>query len=252
MAQSNTMNRVFITQKIPNEAIPLLEQNKISCDTWSSPDGPNIRPSKEQLIKICQKYDGIISMVTDPLDEEFIEQCQHLKIISQFGAGLNNINLQSAKNHSIKVTNTPDVLTDATAELTLGLIMATARNFKPAILDTIHNKFKSWAPCDYRGKALRGKTLGIFGMGRIGEQIADMTKHGLAMNIIYTSRTKNSELGTKVSFEELLQQSDVISVHCDLNDSTCRRSARSATAMSCSARSRRVRPSETWSPSSRC
>jgi len=212
--------KIFISQEIPQEGLILLQQAGIAYEIW----GEQERPNKAQLIRSCSEMQGLISMVTDPIDGEFLRSSRHLKILSQYGVGLNNIDLPTAATLGIPITNTPDVLTNATAELTIALMMASARNFKLAMQDLRQGKFKHWAPCDYRGKSLRGKVLGIFGLGRIGMAVARIAHDGLGMRVLYHSRSEKKFLGKAfaqaVSWRELLAQSDILSVHCDLNETS--------------------------------
>ena len=108
-------DKVFITREIPSVAFDLLRENNIEVDTWTDP----VPPTRKDIIQKGQKAQAIISMVSDPLDEVFFESCSHLKVISNFAVGVNNIDLKSASQKKIPIGNTPDVLTDATADLAL-------------------------------------------------------------------------------------------------------------------------------------
>jgi lactate dehydrogenase-like 2-hydroxyacid dehydrogenase len=148
-----------------------------------------------------------------------------LRAIANFAVGYNNIDIEEATRRSIAVGNTPDALTDATADIAVGLVLAAARHFQQSILQVRALEWKTWEPLGLLGQDLRGKTLGIIGMGRIGGAVARTLVRGWDMKLLYTARSDkpriDSELvGRRVPLEELLSTSDVISIHTDLNPST--------------------------------
>jgi len=213
-------DKVFITREIPSVATELLKENNIEVDTWTN----LVPPTKEEIIQEGQKAQAIISMVSDPLDKFFFESCSHLKVISNFAVGVNNIDLKTASQKNIPIGNTPDVLTDATADLALCLLLALSRNLLPSIKNAKDGDWKRWEPLGFLGSALQGKNLGIIGMGRIGQSFAKKCHFGLGMNIVYHSRNDVPHVNEKYKIQksslEKTLRSDVVSVHCDLNSST--------------------------------
>lgn len=214
------MAKVFITRKIPDIGIELLQKKHeviIFSDTKN--------PDKQQLIKNAQDADAIISLLSDEIDEEVISKCEHLKIIANYAVGYDNIDLEAARNNNIYVTNTPGVLTEATADLTWSLLLATARRVVESDSFVRDLKFKGWGPELLLGRKIHDKTLGIIGFGRIGQAVAKRA-HGFNMEIMYNKRTpleKNEEsnLGIKFSkLEKLLTESDFITINASLNEST--------------------------------
>ena len=208
--------KILITRSIMPNATTLLEEAGLTVDTWQK----EIPPTSSELLALGIDYDGIIPMVTDQIDQKFLKANSHLKIISNYGVGVNNIDVAAATELGIPIGNTPDVLTDATADLTFALLLGLTRNLLPAYADVRLAKWKKWEPRGYLGPALRGKKLGIFGMGKIGEAVAKRAV-AFGLEIIYCSRTPKKELPyTAVSFDQLLKESDFISIHSELNEQT--------------------------------
>lgn len=169
--------------------------------------------SSAELIEQCKNKDGILCLLTDTLNKTVIEACPSLKVISNYAVGYNNIDMATANTRKIPVYYTPGVLTEATADLTLALILATTRRVVEADAFLRAGKFKGWSPDLFLGFDINGKTLGIIGMGRIGLAVA---KRALAFNmsVIY-SATKDKMLPNYryMSIDQVLQTADVISLH---------------------------------------
>lgn len=213
--------QVFITRKIPAVGIDLLKEKIETIDIWESSNPP----SYEQLLERAQGADALLCMLSDRIDAHLIKSCSRLKVISNYAVGTNNIDLQCAKERGILVGNTPGVLTEATADLTLALLLSLTRKLIPGYNNGRNGLWRQWEPLGFLGLDLQGKTLGIFGMGRIGQAFAKKCRLAFQMKILYTSRTPKSEIETslkaeRVSWSELLETSDVLSFHADLNDST--------------------------------
>lgn len=213
--------RVFISRKLPSTAENLLENAGFQIHCWEQePPMP-----KELLIAECQKVDALLCTSGDSIDAAFLHSCSHLKIISIYAVGYDNIDIRTASQLGIPIGHTPGVLTDATAEIAFGLLVAVARNFLDAHRAIEKGKWKYFNPIKYLGKDLKNKTLGIFGLGAIGFEMARRCKAVYDMEIIYHNRTTNKKaeelLGARlVSFNQLLEQSDVLSVHASLNPET--------------------------------
>lgn len=208
--------KVFITREIPEIAGKLLKENNIKVNVFKE-DQPI---SKETLISKVKDADGVISLLSDKIDKEVIEAMPSCKVIANYAVGYNNIDISFAKEKGIVVTNTPDVLTDATAEIAIALTLACTRRIPEGENLMRFNQFKGWAPKLLLGPGLTGKTFGIIGAGRIGTATAVRAK-AFGTKIIYYSRSKNKELekltgAKKVTLEALLKNADVISIHLPL------------------------------------
>ena len=211
---------VFITREIPQIAKQLLEKNNITVKVF----GPNRNISESELIKYSKNADAIISLLTEKFDQKTIDQLSKCKIIANYAVGFNNIDIQYAKSKGIIVTNTPDVLTDATAEIAVSLVLACARRIPEGERMMREEKFIGWEPNLLKGIQLTGKTFGIIGAGRIGQATAKRMK-GFGCKIIYYNKSKKVDFekevnAQKVSLNSLFKKSDIISVHVPLNPST--------------------------------
>ncbi|MGC9384517.1 MAG: 2-hydroxyacid dehydrogenase [Kosmotogaceae bacterium] len=213
------MEKIFCTYKLPNFVKKILNGYEVEMND------ENRQLSKEEIIKYTNNAVAILSMLTDKIDEEVIDGCPNLKVISNCAAGYDNIDIDYARKKNIAVTNVPGVLTEATADLAFGLLLATCRRIVEADKFTREGHFVGWRYNLLQGMELQGKTLGIVGMGRIGRAVA---KRALAfgMNVLYHNRKPLSkkmehELTARyVKLEELLKESDIISLHVPLTEET--------------------------------
>lgn len=175
---------------------------------------------RKNLKKAVEKFspDGMITLLSDVIDREIIDSAPDLKVISNYAAGYNNIDVKYCSQKNIVVTNTPDVLTDATADIAIMLMLMVSRRAVESERFTRSGFFKGWEPELFLGKSLYGKNLGILGLGRIGFATAKRAK-AFGMNIFYWGRNrvspeKEKEVSAKFcGFDELLEQSDFISLH---------------------------------------
>jgi glyoxylate reductase len=180
---------------------------------------------RQKLLYGIKDKDGLLSMITDVVDEDMLGRANRLKMIAQFGVGYNNIDVTAATERGIPVSNTPGVLTDATAELAFALILAISRRVVEGDRMTREGRFRCWAPMLFLGREVTGKTLGIIGMGKIGKAVAQRARC-FKMPILYHSRNRiniseEKQLMAKyVDMKELLSQSDFISLHVPLSDET--------------------------------
>ena len=211
------MDKVVITRKIPENGIELL---KGEFELVVNEESRNLK--KEEIIELSKDAFGIISMVSDKIDSEVIENCSNLKIIANYGVGINNVDIEAATSNGIFFTNTPDVLTQATAELGFSLILAVSRHLIQADSFTRSGKFTGFDPVLFLGKELYGKTLGIIGMGRIGSSVARMARFGFNMRVVYFNRGKSDRErlvdAERVELNQLLKESDVVIVCAPLNE----------------------------------
>ena len=213
------MKKVYVARDIHHEAIEKLRE-KFDVDV-----NPNDRElTREELIDIVPKYDGILSMLSNRIDREIIDLATNVEIFADYSVGYNNFDTEYAKEKGIIMTNTPGVLTDATADLAFALFISAARRVVEADSYIRNGLFKEWKPTLLLGKEIRGKTLGVIGFGRIGQAFAERAK-GFGVNIVYYNRSRKPDaeerLGASyMELDELLQTSDFISVHTPLSEET--------------------------------
>lgn len=214
------MKKVLITRKIPDLGMNLLK-DKFKVKVFSDQDDP----TKDQIIKMAKDVDAIIPLLSHDIDREVIESCNKLKIIANYAVGYDNIDIKAAQDNNVYVTNTPDVLTEATSELTWSLILAVSRRIVESDKFVRQLKFKGWGPELLLGHEIHGKTLGIIGFGRIGRAVAKIAQ-GFKMNVLYNKRSaleKEEEKRLNVKYSDinkLFKKSDFITVNASLNDST--------------------------------
>ena len=210
--------KVLITRAILPDGIDLLKAAGYEVQVSEL----NRPMNYEELKSKAHYFDALITMLSDRIDQEFLQANSQLKVIANYAVGFNNIDIEAASALNIQIGNTPDVLTDATAEVALGLMIAASRNFHQAQISAKNGLWKNWHPTEHLGFALSGKTLGIVGFGRIGQCLASMCYHALKMKIVYVSRTDktNSLEAKRVELSKLLKESDFISIHTQLNNET--------------------------------
>ncbi|MFQ5543087.1 MAG: 2-hydroxyacid dehydrogenase [Nitrospiria bacterium] len=211
---------IFLTRVLPKQVMAELDAVfDLRCDLSNHP------LSKTGLIEGLRTADGMISMLSDSIDYHVIQSAPHLKIISNYAVGYNNIDIKAASERSIPVTNTPGVLTETTADLCWALLMAIARRIPEADTLVRSRKWKGWAPTELLGTDVYGKKLGIIGMGRIGQAVARRAT-GFSMQIQYFNRNRFSlqrekDLGAHyLPLSKLLETSDFLSLHLPLNDAS--------------------------------
>ena len=213
--------RVFITRDIPAIGIELLSAEGFNVSVWSL-DRPM---TPEELIVEGGKADAMLTLLTDRIDSNFLARCSHLHIISQFSVGYDNINVAEATRLGIPIGYAPGAMSDATADVAFGLMIAVSRKMFYMHKTIGKGEWTYFRPKANLGIELKNKTLGIFGLGRIGLQMAIRCKGAYNMNVIYHNRKPNAEVEQTlqarfVKFDELLHESDVLSVHCALNKET--------------------------------
>jgi glyoxylate reductase len=220
-----TMNpgdiRVLVTRDLPEVAVRLLREAGFVVTAWGQE-----RPMKaDELLQATKVNDALLCSITDQVNESFLTACNHLRIISQFGVGYDNIDVDAATRLRIPVGNTPDVLTEATADVAFGLMIASSRKMFHLHKSIAKGEWNSFKPKAKLGIELRGKTLGIFGLGRIGMAMALRCSRAFDMKVIYHNRkpipdAANLVGATWLPLTGLLQDSDVLSVHCALTKET--------------------------------
>jgi glyoxylate reductase len=204
--------KVYVTRMIPEDILSKIQEN-CNVKVWNETDIPVPR---EILEKEIVEVEGVFCLLTESIDESLLEKAKNLKVVSNMAVGYNNINVEAATRRGIMVTNTPGVLTETTADLTFALLMMTARRMEESAQYLRNGEWKTWSPMLLAGQDINGSTLGIVGMGRIGEALAKRAR-GFDMRILYYNRSRKhnveEELGVEYrSLEELLKESDFICI----------------------------------------
>ncbi|XP_050298790.1 glyoxylate reductase/hydroxypyruvate reductase [Anthonomus grandis grandis] len=216
-----SLPKVYVTSQINPEAMELLEQ---FCDVsyWRGNDPV----PREELLQKVNQVSGLFCMLTDKIDSELLDRAgKNLKVIATMSVGYDHMDVAEIKKRNIKMGYTPDVLTDATAELTVALLLATSRRLLEANEEARTGGWSAWKPFWMCGPGLKGSTVGIVGYGRIGQEVAKRLKAFGPKKILYFSRSDKAkeanEIGAiKASFNELLAESDFVSVNCALTPDT--------------------------------
>jgi glyoxylate reductase len=215
--------KVFVTRKIPQEGLDMIT-GKLDVTLWPL-EHP---PSKSEIIEMAEDCQGLITLLSDPIDADLISKLPNLKVIAQYAVGYDNIDVHEATDRGIIVTNTPGVLTETTADLAWALIMSTARRIVEADKYIRDGQWDvAWGPQLLLGSDIHGATLGIIGMGRIGQAVARRAQ-GFSMRVLYHSRSFNEKIETisklvdaeSSDLETILQESDIVSVHVPLTPET--------------------------------
>ena len=213
--------RVFVTRRIPEVGLTQVTES-CAAEVWTGP----LPPSRDVLLDKIRGCHGVLTLLTEKVDAQFMDAAgSDLKVISNFAVGFNNIDIQEATRRGIRVGNTPGVLTDATADMAFALLIAAARRIVEAQDYVRGGNWKTWEPLGHIGQDLTGATIGIVGMGRIGVSMARRCHGGWGMRVLYHDKFRNEqaeqEFGARqVDFDTLLADSDFVSVHTDLNEST--------------------------------
>ena len=202
------MARCFVTRRLPGGALDRLTAEH-EVEIWEE----RLPPPREELAKRVADVEGLLSLLTDPVDRELIEQAPKLKAISNYATGWNNIDLEAASERGIPVGHTPGVLTETTADLTFALILAAARRLVEAEREVRDGDWVTWEPDRLLGVDVHGSTLGIVGPGRIGAAVGRRGE-GFGMDVLKTRRVGGTPL------EQLLSESDFVSLHVPLTEDT--------------------------------
>ena len=215
------MQKILICRRMPSILMTRLE-GRFDVDVWDR----EVPMPRSVLLQRAAGCAAILSMLSDRIDAEVMDAAgENLKVLSNYAVGFNNIDIDEACRRGIRVGHTPDVLTDATADVAVGLMLATARQFRAAHASVLDGAWTTWSPTGFIGQDLRGQTLGVVGMGRIGSAVAQRCHFGWGMNVIYTSRTPKPRAderygAAQVEFYDLLKRADFVSVHVPLTPET--------------------------------
>jgi len=215
-----TKPRVYITRKIPEEAVKIV-RDAAEVRNWEREDIPVPR---ETLLREVPRLDGLLSLLTDRVDDELMDLAPDLKIVSNLAVGFDNIDVPAATRRRIVVTNTPDVLTETVADFAFCLLLAAGRRLVAGDAYVRAGKWKTWALMLLAGQDLYGATLGLIGLGRIGSAVARRAK-GFEMRVIYYDPYRREDIEKQLGIEyremnEVLREADFISVHVPLMEST--------------------------------
>jgi glyoxylate reductase len=217
---NNVKPQVFLTRELPEKVLNYLHEH-VSLEM--NHDDRVLR--KEEIIKGIQGKDALLCNLMDTIDKEVIDSNPNLKIIANYAVGFDNIDIEAAEKRNIWVTNTPGVLTEATADMAWALLMAVTRRIVEGDQFARSQQWKGWAPLQFLGGDVYGSTLGIIGMGRIGKAMARRAR-AFHMNVNYWNRTRLDEIEEKelgisyCSLDELLSESDSVSLHLAYNEET--------------------------------
>ena len=212
--------RVFVTRIIPEEGLEMV-LNSADAEVWQG----ELPPPYEVLVQKIANVDGLLCLLTDKIDRDLIETAgESLKVISQMAVGYDNIDIPAVTERGIPIGNTPGVLTDATADFAWALLMAAARRVVEADKFTRGGYWKTWGPTLLMGPDIAGATLGVVGLGRIGQAVVQRAQ-GFQMRIIYHDIQRRPDIEETMgvefaSFDSLLQESDFVSIHTVLSDDT--------------------------------
>jgi glyoxylate reductase len=210
---------VYLTRLLPQTVMELLQTH---CRVEVNPEDRTI--SQKELLRKVRGRDAVLCMLADTIDTAVMDAAAGVKIFANYAVGYNNIDIRAARERGIWVTNTPGVLTQATADLAWALLFAVARRVVESDRYTRQGRFQGWAPLLLLGQEITGRTLGIIGSGRIGTAFGRKAR-GFDMKILYSSRRRNPEFETETGavftkLEQLLQESDFVSLHLPLSAET--------------------------------
>lgn len=211
---------VYVTRMIPQAGIEVLRDAGLDVEI-----NPHDRPlTREELLRVVPQAEAVLCLLTDRIDSDVFEAAPTIKGFANYAVGYDNLDVSEATRRGIPLSNTPGVLTDATADLAWALLFAVARRVVESDGVMRRGEWAGWGPLQFIGGDITGRTLGIIGAGRIGTAMA-LKSRGFGMTVLYTGNRRNDVLedtlgAQKVPLEELLSASDFVSVHVPLTEST--------------------------------
>jgi len=205
------MARVVVTSPLSIDVRPLLAGHEVS--------GGSVRLDRAALLAAVADADGLICLLSDRIDAELLDRAPRLRVVANHAVGVDNVDLAACAARGVAVANTPDVLTEATADLAFALLLAVGRRLVEGDALVRSGGWSGWAPDQLLGADLAGRTLGIIGMGRIGQAVARRAA-GFDLRIVYTHPRPVAAPGSHVALEHLLAESDFVSIHCPLTAAT--------------------------------
>ena len=202
------MARVFVSRRLPGPALARL-CSEHDVEVW--PD--RLPPARDELLRRVPELDGLLTLLTDRVGSELIDAAPRLRAISNYAVGTDNVDLEAASARGIPVGNTPEVLTESTADLALALMLALCRRLAEGEAHVRAGRWDTWEPELMLGRDLHGATVGIVGLGRIGRAVARRLE-GFGTQVLHT------DMGAGLPLEELLERSDFVTLHCPLTPET--------------------------------
>lgn len=212
--------RVYVCRPLLGRALAML-QERCEVKVWPDPDRP---PVREVLLEEAREAEGLVTLVTERVDELLLQAAPRLRVVSNVAVGYDNVDVAAATRRGVVVTNTPDVLTETTADLTWALLLAAARRVVEGDRFTRAGRWGSWGLEFMLGQDVHGRTLGVVGLGRIGRAVARRAR-GFDMRVLYASRRRHEdaerELGVQwYLLDDLLAEADFVSLHTPLTPQT--------------------------------
>ena len=204
----SAMARVLVTRRLPGTGLDRLSAQH-EVQTWPE----RLPPKREELAALARPVEGLLTLLSERIDAELLEACPRLRAVSNYAVGTDNVDLEAATARGIPVGNTPDVLTESTADLALALMLAIARRVVEGDGVVRRAGWLTWEPSFMLGRDLHDATVGIVGLGRIGRAVARRVE-GFGCKVIHTSRSGG------MSLDELLDRADFLSLHAPLSDET--------------------------------
>ncbi len=202
------MAPIFVTRRLPGSGLDRL-RSEHHLEVWQG----ELPPGREELLSGVAAAEGLLCLLTDRIDAELLDSAPGLRAVVNLAVGTDNIDLAECASRGIAVGNTPGVLTQATADLTFALILASARRLPEAEAAVREGRWRTWEPAGWLGADVGGATLGIIGLGKIGRAVARRSE-GFGMRLLHHN------LSSGVSLETLLEESDFVTLHCPLTDGT--------------------------------
>ncbi|MFA6095730.1 MAG: D-glycerate dehydrogenase [Candidatus Paceibacterota bacterium] len=218
------MKKIFITREIPEVGIDMLRKAGFEVVIRMEDSVPSERDLARELSR--GGYDGVISLLTDPISAKIFDAAPSVKIYANYAAGYNNIDIEGAKKRGVTIANTAGVSGTAVAEHTIALIFALTTRLVEGDAFVRKGKYKGWSPMAFMGTDLHGKTIGLIGAGNIGAEVARALRHGFGAEVIYYDIKRNEALERECgatwrdSVEAVLRESDIVSLHVPLLPST--------------------------------
>lgn len=211
--------RIAVTRQIPDAGLQLL-RDAADVTVWDDP----LPPSRREILRLGAGADGVVTLLTDPVDADLLEQLPTVRVVSNFAVGYDNIDVAACTARGVAVCITPDVLTETTADFAFALLMAVARRIHEAANAVIAGRWRTWEPLGYLGPDIHGATLGVVGMGRIGAAVARRAQ-GFGMRVLYSDTRPSPEVESqtgarRVELDALLRESDFVTLHTPLTAET--------------------------------
>ena len=213
---SSLRARVFVSRRVPASVRAELESSfAIGLHDYET------TPDRENLLSSVAGCEGVVTMLTDTVDAELLDAAgPNLRVVANYAVGVDNVDIAAATRRGVVVANTPDVLTEATAEFTIALLLGLARRVVEGDRRVRSQSPSEWAPTFMLGAGLAGRTLGVVGLGRIGTAVARLAV-ALGMQVVYTSRREKPDSPyERLELDELLRAADVVTLHVPLTDAT--------------------------------